>query len=128
MAGGSYALTGVAALTGAVGVIEAAAAAHGHVSPLLSTASQFLIVNAAASIALAGFAVSATRGRGWLLAAAAVLLCGGMLFCADLTIRAYGGSRLFPFAAPIGGSLMICGWLLAGVSAFGCCLLRRPHR
>ena len=39
---------------------------------------------------------------------------------ADLTARAFLGARLFPFAAPIGGSLTILSWLaVAIVFAFG---------
>jgi uncharacterized membrane protein YgdD (TMEM256/DUF423 family) len=40
------------------------------------------------------------------------------LFCGDLTARVFGGSRLFAFAAPAGGSLMILGWFAAALAAF----------
>jgi uncharacterized membrane protein YgdD (TMEM256/DUF423 family) len=37
-----------------------------------------------------------------------------------MTARAFLGARLFPFAAPIGGSLTMLSWLaLAVVFAFG---------
>jgi uncharacterized membrane protein YgdD (TMEM256/DUF423 family) len=42
---------------------------------------------------------------------AAVLALGAALFSGDLAARAFLGGRLFPFAAPLGGSLMIFGWV-----------------
>jgi len=58
----------------------------------------------------------------WFLIAATVLLVGTLLFCGDLSLRAFGGQRLFPFAAPIGGSLMIAGWLIAAATGIVCCI------
>jgi uncharacterized membrane protein YgdD (TMEM256/DUF423 family) len=40
-----------------------------------------------------------------------------VLFAADVAARAYLGNRLFPFAAPAGGMIMIAGWLVLTVSA-----------
>ena len=36
---------------------------------------------------------------------------GAALFAADVAARAYLGHRLFPFAAPTGGMIMIASWL-----------------
>ena len=36
---------------------------------------------------------------------------------ADLLARDFLGSRLFPMSAPIGGTLLIAGWLAIAVSA-----------
>jgi uncharacterized membrane protein YgdD (TMEM256/DUF423 family) len=47
-----------------------------------------------------------------------VLLTGLVLFCGDLLAREFAGTRLFPFAAPAGGLLMIAGWLGIALSAF----------
>jgi len=45
---------------------------------------------------------------------------GTLLFSGDLTARAFAGGRLFPMAAPSGGSLMILSWIaLAIVYAVG---------
>lgn len=128
MARSAYALTALAACAGAAGVVEAAVAAHGHGQPLLFTSAHFLIIDAAASIALNAFSLNAPTGRRWFLAAAFILLGGGILFCADLSVRALAGHRLFPFAAPMGGTLMIVGWIVAAVSAL-CCLVgwRQPR-
>ncbi len=53
----AYVVTAVAGLAGAAGVIEAAAAAHRVSDPRLATSAHFLILNAAASIAINGFAL-----------------------------------------------------------------------
>ncbi len=105
----------VAALQGAAGVSLAAAAAHVDASPLLATASQFLMIHAAAGLALAALASGATRPRPILIGAALTLQAGVTLFSADLAARVYLGSKLFPFAAPIGGSLTILAWLALAV-------------
>jgi uncharacterized membrane protein YgdD (TMEM256/DUF423 family) len=127
MARSAYALTALASCAGAAGVIEAAIAAHGHGQPLLFTSAHFLLINAAASIALNAFGMNAPSGRCWFLAAAVVLLAGGLLFSADLSVRALAGHRLFPFAAPIGGTLMIAGWVMAALSAL-CCVIGSRRR
>ena len=46
-----------------------------------------------------------------------VLLFGVIFFAGDLVMRHYAGTRLFPFAAPAGGTLMIAGWIVIGLSA-----------
>ena len=40
-----------------------------------------------------------------------------ILFCGDLSRRAFSGVALFPRAAPTGGILLMLGWLLVGISA-----------
>lgn len=109
-------LGGLAALSGAAGVAEAAAAAHRVSDPLLKTSADFLIVNAAAVIALAAFATQAAR-KSWILAGATALFVGGLSFCAELSVHALLGQRPAPLAAPIGGALMILGWLIAAVAS-----------
>ena len=46
-----------------------------------------------------------------------ILLVGLLLFCGDLLARDFLGSRLFPLSAPIGGTLLIVGWLVIAGSA-----------
>jgi len=121
-----YALMAVAALAGGLGVIEAAAAAHRVADPHLATSANFLMLDATASIAILVFARDAARGGVWFLAAATILLGGGILFCSDLSLRALAAQRLFPFAAPVGGTLMIIGWLLAAATA-AVCFVRSPR-
>jgi uncharacterized membrane protein YgdD (TMEM256/DUF423 family) len=124
----SYLLSMLAALMGAAGVVLAAAAAHSGggnaetAAPfqILHTAALFLILHAAALLGLAGSIAQMARHR---LQRILILCSFGLgiaviLFCADLATRALASSRLFPLAAPIGGTGMILFWLaLAGTFA-----------
>ena len=102
----------LAALMGAGGVALAAASTHAGGGDLGRTASEFLILHAAALVGVAANARSATGPRTMrLIAAGAALALGTLLFAGDLSSRAFVGERLFPFAAPAGGSLMILGWI-----------------
>jgi uncharacterized membrane protein YgdD (TMEM256/DUF423 family) len=116
----SYALIICAGLIGAAGVMEAAAAAHKVADPRLTTAANFLMLNATATLAMVAVARGMTRGSGWFLTAAAILVAGSLLFCGDLSLRAFAGSKLFPFAAPLGGSLMILSWIVTALSGIAC--------
>ena len=40
---------------------------------------------------------------------------GAALFSAELAMRAFTGDRLFPYAAPIGGSTMMLSWLALAI-------------
>ncbi|MFZ1774141.1 MAG: DUF423 domain-containing protein [Rhizobiaceae bacterium] len=101
-----------AGLAGAAGVALSAAAAHLAGSPNIGTAASMLLMHAPALLALGLFA----PGR-VLRLAGFVLLAGLAVFSGDLLLREFAGFRLFPMAAPIGGSLMIAGWLGAAASA-----------
>ena len=109
----------VAALMGAGGVALAAASTHAGGGDLGRTSAQFLILHAAALLGAAALARASTpRRAGRLLVAGSGLALGTLLFSADLAQRAFAGAKLFPFAAPMGGSLMILSWLaLAAVFA-----------
>ena len=98
---------------GAGGVALGALAAHADGGEFGKTASLFLIVHAAA---LVGLSAQARIGEGSksLLVAGFALAAGAILFSGDLAARAFFGGRLFPFAAPIGGSLMILVLARAG--------------
>jgi uncharacterized membrane protein YgdD (TMEM256/DUF423 family) len=101
----------LAALMGASGVALAAAAVHVDGGELARAASLFLILHAAALVA-----VSAHRAGLWPSVAGFALALGTILFAADLAARAFLGARLFPYAAPIGGSTMIVAWLALAVA------------
>jgi uncharacterized membrane protein YgdD (TMEM256/DUF423 family) len=116
----------VAALEGAAGVVLSAAAAHVEASPLLDTASRFLMIHAAAGLALAALATSVAALPRWLLAATFAMQAGAALFSGDLAVRAFAGTRLFPYAAPIGGSLLIASWVALAVLALVCVIRARP--
>jgi uncharacterized membrane protein YgdD (TMEM256/DUF423 family) len=98
-----------AALLGAGGVALAALSTHADGGDLGKTASQFLILHAGAILGVSAHArVASSRGL-WL--AGAALGLGTLLFSGDLTSRAFSGARLFPLAAPIGGSLIMLAWI-----------------
>jgi uncharacterized membrane protein YgdD (TMEM256/DUF423 family) len=108
---GAAVLVVYAGLAGAAGVALAAAGAHGPALSALTPAAQFLMVHAAAAAAIAALATRAVHPIGFLLAAL-ILLVGVSLFSGDIAARTFWGTRLFPMAAPIGGSTMILGWLV----------------
>ncbi len=111
----------VAGLDGALLVGLGASGAHGieagaDAEALFETATQYHAWHALA-IALIGFAggrAEAAAGR-TVHAAGALFLAGTVLFCGALYVRAFGGGGLFPMAAPIGGTLLILGWLALAV-------------
>lgn len=108
-------IAGLAALSGAAGIMESAASAHTIADPLLKTSANLLIVNAASVIAIGVYASS--RAQCWALLGAAALLAGSLLFCGELSTHVFLGQRAFALAAPIGGMFMIAGWLIAAASA-----------
>lgn len=115
---GSWALwnIGIGALMGAAGVALAAVAAHRTADPSLATAALFLILHGVGAIALTAIA----GGTPWptvLLGAVSLMLVAVALFSGDVSSRVLLGDKLFPMAAPLGGSLLIGSWLIAAVTA-----------
>jgi uncharacterized membrane protein YgdD (TMEM256/DUF423 family) len=108
------ALAALAALMGACGVALAAAAAHADGGDFAKTASLFLLLHAAALLAVSAHA-RLGEGSRRLVAAGFALAAGAAVFGADMAARAFLGARLFPFAAPIGGSLTILSWLALAI-------------
>lgn len=116
MTTGTWALwnIGFAGLLGAAGVALAAVAAHRVADPSLATAAQFLIVHAAAAIGLSALASGTPLPVGFLVSSSLMILAVA-LFSGDVAVRVFLGGKLFPMAAPLGGSLLIGAWLIAGV-------------
>ena len=111
----------LAGLMGAAGVALAAAAAHGAAAGL-DSAAHLLLFHAAAVIAGLSLLDGGRLWRPALLAALGGWVAGSVLFAADLGMRAFAGQRLFPMAAPAGGTLLILAWLslaLAAIRALG---------
>ena len=98
-------------LCGAAGVAFSAAAAHAA-SANVGTAASFLLMHAPAFLA-----IGLIGGNLVLRLGGGVLLLGVLLFAGDLLMRDYAGMRLFPMAAPAGGTIMILGWLVVAASA-----------
>ncbi len=110
-------LIAVAGLMGAAGVILLAAGAHATPGAGLDSAGQMLLFHAAAVI---GAAVALHQGlllRPLALAVAIGLIVGAVLFSGDIAMRAFAGHRLFPYAAPTGGFVLIASWLGLAVAA-----------
>jgi len=106
----------LAGLSGALGVGLSAAAAHvtgGH----LATAAQFLLFHAPGLLALAALITAGAVHPSLAQVAGYVLALGLALFCGDLSRRAFTGVALFPRAAPMGGILLMLGWVLVAVAA-----------
>jgi uncharacterized membrane protein YgdD (TMEM256/DUF423 family) len=107
----SLILAGVAALMGAAGVALAAAGVHANGGELALRGAEFLILHACAALAIAAFAGLATAPGRALVIVGFVMEGGATLFAAELAMHAFTGERIFPFAAPIGGSTMILSWV-----------------
>jgi uncharacterized membrane protein YgdD (TMEM256/DUF423 family) len=106
-----------AGLTGVGGIILAAAAAHGVPDPRLQTAANFLMLHATATLAVCGISMAVPQRGIWFLGVAGLFLSGSLLFGGDLSARALAGTRLFPMAAPLGGTLLIFGWAMVTLAA-----------
>ena len=110
------ALIVLAALSGVLGVGLSAAAAH-ITGGNLATAAQFLLFHAPALLALVALVGAGVLHPTLAQIAGYVLVLGLILFCGDLSRRAFSGVALFPRAAPAGGIVLMIGWLLVGISA-----------
>ena len=105
-------LATVAALLGVAGVALAALTTHADGGELGRTAAQFLILHAGVLVGVTAHArVTDRRTARALVGAGGALALGTLVFSGDLTMRAFAGARLFPMAAPTGGSLMILSWI-----------------
>ncbi len=115
-------LAALAALMGAAGVALAAAAVHMSGGELASRGAIFLLLHAVAALAVAAHArIALSRA---LLVIGFAMEAGASLFAADLAYHALMGERLFPYAAPIGGTTMILSWLALAI-AFAAAAARR---
>lgn len=105
------------ALLGAVAVIAGAFGAHGLASrldarslELWETSARYLIYGAFALILVGLFgrqgAVRGVDGAGW------CLFLGSLIFSGTVAVIALGGPRWLGAITPIGGTLLIAGFLL----------------
>ncbi len=108
------------ALAGLLAVAGSAASAHVLPQRLdalrLAQVGNALQMQGWHALALVLVGVWATRG-GWLAhGAGACFALGVLLFCGGVYSVALAGLRLGPMA-PVGGTLLMLGWLLLGLSA-----------
>ena len=107
----------VAGLMGAGGVALAAASAHAKPGAGLDSAAYMLLFHAAAILGAVALARHAALWRPVALAAPAGFVIGALLFSGDIALRAFTGGRLFPMAAPTGGTILIVSWIVLAVAA-----------
>lgn len=110
-------LIALAGIMGAAGIMLSAAGAHGKPGVGLDSAGYLLLIHAVAVVA---GTVAARQGiilRPLGLIVIWGFVAGAGLFAADVAARAYLGSRLFPLAAPAGGTILIIAWLTLIVAA-----------
>ena len=107
----------LAGLMGAGGIVLAAAGAHVAPGSGLDSAAYMLLFHAAAVLGGAALIQQGTLWRPLALIALAAWVVGAALFSGDIALRAFAGHRLFAFAAPSGGIILIAAWLgLAGAA------------
>jgi uncharacterized membrane protein YgdD (TMEM256/DUF423 family) len=121
------ALLVLAGLMGACGVGLAAAAAHGASATGLDSAAWLLLFHATAILGAASLAHQGQLWRPLGFAAMACFVSGGALFAGDIAVRAFAGQRLFPMAAPTGGTLLLVGWLALAVAALVAAVAAAPR-
>jgi uncharacterized membrane protein YgdD (TMEM256/DUF423 family) len=113
-----------AAVMGAGGVALAAAGAHAAPHTGLDSAAYILLFHAAA---LPGAIALTQQGLVWrplAIGAVAGFVVGAALFAGSVTLRAFAGLRLFPMAAPTGGTILILAWLTLAAAAIAAHLQR----
>lgn len=110
-------LIAVAGVLGACGIVLAAAGAHAAPGAGLDSAASMLLFHAAAVLGGAALMQQGMLSRPLALMALAGWVLGAALFAGDVALRAFAGHRLFPFAAPSGGFILIAAWLVLAVAA-----------
>jgi uncharacterized membrane protein YgdD (TMEM256/DUF423 family) len=107
----------LAAVMGADGVMLAAASVHQADATRLGSASSMLLFHSSAVLAVVALAERGIIHIGVGITAAWGFVIAAALFAGDLTLRQYAGHNLFPFAAPVGGTLLILSWLVLAAAA-----------
>ncbi len=107
----------LACLMGAGGVGLAAAATHAAPGSGLDSAAYLMLFHATAVLGAGALTKQELLWRPLGLVAMACFVAGGVLFASDISMRAFAGHRLFPMAAPTGGTLLILGWLVLAAAA-----------
>ena len=88
---------------------------HQSGGELAERGALFLLIHAAAALAIAAHARVAAAQQRPLIVVGFLMEAGATLFSAELAARAFTGDRLFPFAAPIGGTTMMLSWLALAI-------------
>lgn len=109
-------LAAFAALNGAMAVAVGAFAAHGagpQIKTLLQTGASYQLAHAVLAVVCAALAprIALAGLAGWLAAAGGLIFCLALAFIGLLSLPAFGA------VAPVGGVLMIAGWIVLTVAA-----------
>jgi len=112
-------MLGLAALSGMVAVAAGAFGEHGETNAVakdwLKTGAEYGMAHALA--VYAAFALMRAEAR-FAEVAAWLLLAGGIVFSWSLDLMAVTGAPAFGMVTPVGGPLMLAGWLALAISAF----------
>lgn len=106
-----------AGLMGAAGVILAAVGAHAKPGAGLDSAAYMLLFHASAILGAVALARYGALWRPVALIAPVGWVVGASLFAGDIALRGFTGHRLFPMAAPTGGTILILSWLVLVIAA-----------
>ena len=112
----------LAGLMGASGIALAAAGAHAAPGAGLDSAAYLLLFHAAALLGGAALTQQGLLWRPLMLGVLAAWVVGAALFSGDIALRAFAGHRLFVFAAPAGGLILIAAWLALAAAALAALL------
>ena len=107
----------LAGVMGACGVVLAAVGAHLATNTGLESAAYMLLFHAAAILGATAVLQQGLLWRPLAGVALAAWSLGGALFSGDLALRTLAGHRIFPMAAPSGGTILIGGWVLLAIAA-----------
>lgn len=110
-------LIALAGMMGAGEIILAAAGAHAAPNAGLESAAYMLLFHAAALLGGAALVHQGLLWRPLMLVVLIAWIAGALLFSGDIALRAYAGHRLFAFAAPTGGIILIAAWLALAAAA-----------
>jgi len=110
-------LIALAGLMGAAGIALAAAGAHMAPGAGLDSAAYMLLFHAAAVVGGAALIPQGVLWRPLALLVLAAWVLGAVLFSGDIAMRVFTAHRLFPMAAPSGGTILIGAWLALTVAA-----------
>ncbi len=110
-------LIALAGLMGASGIVLAAAGAHVAPGSRLDSAAYMLLFHAASVLGGAALVQQGVLWRPLAIVVLAAWVLGAVLFSGDIALRAFTGHRLFPFAAPSGGCILIAAWLALAAAA-----------
>ena len=98
----------LAALSGALAVGAGAFGAHGasgDAAEWLKAGGQYQLVHAVAALVAMRLESRGTQGAAWFF------VVGGLVFAATLYLMALGAPRWLGAVTPVGGLLLIAGWL-----------------